>query len=111
MATSHQIIKNLPVGKANAIQVPDLKTAVGNQTVGTNNDETRNDVRNAIFNDEMPTGSCRNGYYLIDSDTEYQEIIDKIDFRIKTYEEKKAALTKGWQKRKQSKQIGIPWPK
>jgi hypothetical protein len=46
--------------------------------------------------------------YLIDSDTEYQEIIEKIDSRIKAYKEKKAALTKGWQERKQSKKIGIP---
>lgn len=111
MATSQQIIANLPIGKANAIKVSDLEVVIGNQIVGTNNDETRNDVRNAIFNDEIPIGACRNGYYLIDSDAEYQEIIDKIDSIIKTYEEKKAALAKGWQKRKQSKQVGIPWPK
>jgi hypothetical protein len=106
MATSQQIITNLPIGKANAIKVLDLETAVGSQTVGANND-----VQKAIFNDEIPIGSCRNGYYLIDSDAEYQEIIDKIDTQIKAYEEKKIALAKGWQRRKLSIQSGIPWPK
>jgi hypothetical protein len=111
MASIQQIISNLPIGKSNAISASNLEQAIGNQPIGTNNDQTRDDIRRAIFDDEIPIGSCVHGYYLIDSNTEYQDLINKLNATITQYQHKISAITNGWQRRRQSKLSGNPWPK
>jgi len=112
MATLQQIIAALPVGKANAIKVPDFERRIGNQARGTNNDQTRGEVTNAILSYEIPIGSNpRRGYWLIDSDTEYQEVVDGLDAMIRAYQAKRVAMTNGWTRRRQSKTTATPWPK
>jgi len=112
MATLQQIIAALPVGKTNAMKVPDFEQAVGNQPKGTNNDQTRREIQSAIYNDEIPIGSSPPvGYWLIDSDAECQEVVDRLNSTIQEYTKKRDAIIRGWQKRKQSKNTANPWPK
>ncbi len=62
MATLQQIIAALPVGKTNAMKVSDFEQAIGNQPSGTNNDQTRREVKSAIYGNEIPVGvksTCR----------------------------------------------------
>ena len=90
MATTQHIIAKLPIGKANAIKVPNLERSIGNLSIGTNNDITRSNVRKAILKDRIPIGSCsKSGYYIINSDAECQEVIDKINATIDGYIKKK----------------------
>lgn len=112
MATLQQIIFALPVGKANATNVPTFERAVGNQPSGTNNDQTRREVKEAIISNEIPIGSSsQRGYWLIDSDGECQEIVDRLNATIRDYQEKRDAIMRGWARRKASKASGNPWPK
>src|ERR1035437_615989 len=107
-----QIISALPVGKADALRVSDFETAVGNQSSGTNNDPSRKEVNEAILNDHIPIGSSPQcGYWLIDSDAEFQEVIDRIDATIAAFKAKRDAIEDGWKRRKRSKLSGTPWPK
>ena len=112
MATLQQIIAALPIGKTNAMKVPVFEQALGNQASGTNNDQTRREVKSAIYDNEIPIGSSPPvGYWLIDSDVECQEIVDRLDSTIREYTAKRDAIIRGWQKRKQSKLTGNSWPK
>ncbi len=112
MATLQQIISSLPVGKTNAMKVSAFEEAIGNQPKGTNNDQTRGEVTDAIVNNEIPIGSSPQcGYWLIDSDAECQEIVDRLDAIIRAYAIKRTAIVNGWTRRKQSKASGRPWPK
>ena len=112
MATLQQIIDKLPIGKSNAMKVANFEQTIGNQDSGTNNDQTRREVKNAIYNNDIPVGSNPHaGYWLIDSDAEYYEIIDRLNSTIEQFTAKRDAIERGWQKRKQSKISGKPWPK
>lgn len=112
MASLQQIIAALPVGKRNAMKVSDIEQCIGNQPSGTNNDQTRNEVNSLIYDHNIPVGSSsKAGYWLIDSDAEFQEVIDRLNATIETYVAKRDALTRGWQKRKNSKSTLNPWPK
>jgi len=112
MATLQQIIDALPVGKKNAMKVSDFEEAIGNEPSGTNNDQTRREVKDAIDHHEIPVGSSPpKGYWLIDSDEEYQEVIDGLNSIIETYTTKRNSITRGWEKRRQSKKTADPWPK
>ena len=112
MASLQQIIAALPIGKQNAIKVPQIEQIIGNQPSGTNNDKTRNEVVNTIHSHDIPIGSSPNhGYWLIDSDSEYQEVVDRLNATIATYVAKRDSIIRGWNKRKQSKTTGTPWPK
>lgn len=112
MATLGQIISALPVGKAGALRASALEQAIGNQPLGTNNDPTRRDVSEAILSDNIPIGSnpqC--GYWLIDSDAECREVVNRINSTIAAFVAKRNAIITGWNRRKQSKSSGTPWPK
>ena len=112
MATLQQIIAALPVGKNNAQNVATFEQAIGNQNTGTNSDQTRREVKNAIHNNDIPVGSNSHaGYWLVDSDLECQEIIDRLNSTINDCIAKRDAIARGWQRRKQSKSSGTPWPK
>jgi len=112
MATVQQIITALPVGKNNAQKVATFEQAIGNQNTGTNSDQTRREVKSAIHDHDIPVGSNSHaGYWLIDSDQECQEMIDRLNSTIADCTAKRDAIARGWQKRKQSKLAGAPWPK
>jgi len=112
MATLQQIILALPVGKTNAMKVPVFERAIGNQPSGTNNDQTRREVKEAIVVHDIPIGSSsQRGYWLIDSDAECQEIVDRQNATIRDYKAKRKAIVRGWTRRKASKASGNPWPK
>jgi hypothetical protein len=112
MATLQQIILLLSVGKANAMNVPAFERAIGNQPSGTNNDQTRREVKDAITSNDIPIGSSsQRGYWLIDSDAECQEIVDRLNATITDCEAKRDAIVCGWTRRRASKASGNPWPK
>jgi hypothetical protein len=112
MATLEQIILHLPIGKANAMKVPAFERAIRNEPSGTNNDQTRREVKDAIVSNDIPIGSSpQRGYWLIDSDAECREIVDRIKATIRDYEAKRKAIIRGWKRRKASKASGNAWPK
>jgi len=112
MATLQQIIAAIPVGKMNALKVTNFEQVIGNQPSGTNNDQTRREVQNAIYNNDIPIGSSpQAGYWLIDSNAEYQEVVGRLDSTINKLTAKRDAITRGWQRRRQSKSTATPWPK
>jgi hypothetical protein len=112
MATLQRIVQFLPIGKANAMKVPAFEKAIGNQPSGTNNDQTRREVKDAIINNDIPIGSSsKRGYWLIDSDAECRETVARINATIKDYEAKRNAIIRGWKRRKASKASGNAWPK
>ena len=112
MATHQQIIAALPVGKRNAMKVSDFEQAIGNHPIGTNNDRTCREVKKAIDDNDIPVGSSPHaGYWLIDSDAEFQEIVDRLNSTINNFTVKRDAIKRGWQRRKQSKSTGNAWPK
>ena len=63
MASLKQIIAALPIGKRNAMKVPALERVIGNQPTGTNNDKTRNEVNNVIYEHDIPVGSNSHAGY------------------------------------------------
>ncbi|MFH2064215.1 MAG: hypothetical protein ABIK15_03320 [Pseudomonadota bacterium] len=112
MATLRQIIDALPIGKENAMKVSDFEQAIGNVPSGTNNDQTRREVKDAIDNNEIPIGSSPpRGYWLINSDEEFQEVIDGLNSIIETYTTKRDSITRGWERRRRSLDTTAPWPK
>jgi len=112
MAPMQQIILSLPIGKANAMKVPAFERAIGIQPSGTNNDQTRREVKEAITSDEIPIGSSsQQGYWLIVSASECREIEKRLNATIRDYEAKRDAIIRGWKRRKASKAKGNPWPK
>ena len=112
MATLQRIILSLPIGKTNAMKVPIFERAIGNQPSGTNNDQTRREVKDAIISNDIPIGSnSQRGFWLIDSDDECREIVDRINATIREYETKRNAIIRGWRRRKASKASGNTWPK
>jgi hypothetical protein len=114
MATIKQIIAALPVGKANAVSVPQFEQSVGNLPKGTNNDTTRGEVKDAILQNGIPIGSTSGrsgGYWLIDSDAECAAIVASLNSTIADYTAKRDAIQNGWNRRKASKAAGNPWPK
>jgi hypothetical protein len=115
MATLQQIIAAIPVGKTNAMKVPDFEQAVGNKPSGTNNNQTRREIKSAIYDNDIPIGSSPPVgcwlIWLIDSDAECQEVVDQLSSIIQEYTRKMDAIKNGWQRRKQSKNTGNPWPK
>ena len=111
MKKTDKIIENLPIGKNNPIHAPELEKAIGNTPVGTNNDTSRSDIANAIHEDNIPIGSNKNGYWLIHTEEEYQEIKNSIESKIKNLQNKQKAIENGWKKRKSSLNSNEPWPK
>lgn len=111
MATVEKIIKYLPVGKSKAIHVNEFEQKVGNMPAGTNNDITRIEVRDAIRINKIPIGSSRSGYWLLNTDDEFKEVMKSIDSKIDDLIEKKTAMEKGWAKRKRSLKTNNHWPK
>ena len=112
MATLEQIIQHIPVGKGNAMRVSDFEQAIGNQNVGTNNDQTRREVDDAIINHDVPIGSnpqC--GYWLINSDDECNEVVTRLKNTAEKYRQKAEHIRNGWNRRRGSLPTGNPWPK
>lgn len=104
MATLQQIILSLPIGKANAMKVPSFERAIGNQPTGTNNDQTRREVKEAIIGNHVPIGSSsQRGYWLIDSDAECQEIKDRLNATIRDYKPNATRLSEAGNAEKRQK--------
>jgi uncharacterized lipoprotein YmbA len=112
MASTQDIIRELPIGKGNAISANELERRIGNQPTGTNNDETRRDVSLAILEGKIPVGSSSSsGYWLINSDEECSEVTSAIQSTINSYQEKIRAIQQGWEQRRNSLGTDSPWPK
>jgi len=110
MASKSDLIKALGVGKSSARTGTDLEESL-EMPVGNTNEPTRGLIADCITNDEYPIGSNSNGYFLIDSDQELQEVVDSLNSRIAGIQSRIAALQKGWNRRRTSKLSGGNWPK
>jgi len=102
----------MPIGKANAVKVRDFEQAIGNLPAGTNNDQTRREVNDAIMNHEIPIGSnSQHGYWLINSDQECDEVLESLNNTAEKYRQKAEHIRNGWNRRRGSLPTGKPWPK
>ena len=79
--------------------------------VGRTQEPTRNLIRSAIINHDIPIGSRRSGYYLIDDEAELNEAISGLQRRIDGLQNRINSLKSGWRQRQESRENGGNWPK
>jgi len=99
------LINSLGIGEDNPISAENLETALieGEVNVhrgGTNQDETRDFVRQAIIDHKLPIHSTRRGYFIIDSEPQFQATIAGMESRIDAYNARIQAVEEGWERRK-----------
>ena len=98
-------------GKQNAIHAPALERTL-NMEEGHTQEPTREIIRGAILDKDIPIGSTvRDGYFLIDSKEELSTVISEIEARIDGLRNRICHLQVGWGRRKRSRQSNGNWPK
>jgi hypothetical protein len=111
MANIQDLINVLNDGKVNARHASELEVAL-NMDVGHTQEPTRGLIREAVIENEFPIGSIpRTGYFLINTEEEYQETIDDLKARAQGLQRRIEAITRGWERRKASRSEGGNWPK
>ncbi len=111
MADVQDLINALGNGKGSAIHARDLESTLG-MDIGHTQEPTRDLIRKAIINNELPIGSIPNvGYFLIHTEQEYQEVIANLEDRMKGLKRRIDAIKHGWGQRKASRVAGGNWPK
>jgi len=111
MADIQDIIDALGDGKDNAIHASGLESTLG-MDVGHTQEPTRDLIRKALINNELPIGSIPNsGYFLIHNEQEYKEVIANLEDRMQGLRRRIEAITRGWEQRKASRAAGRNWPK
>lgn len=103
MSGINDLIDALNDGMKNAQKASELERVL-EMDVGHTQESTRDLIRSAIVNDNIPIGSNRNGYFLIDNEPEFSDVIKGLQRRID-------GLQNGWQKRHESRETGKNWPK
>lgn len=79
LADVRTLVANIPVGKTNAINAPDLAIKMGYSPV-PNQEELRDLIRYAIEQGEL-IGSSKSGYWIIDSVAELDEVLNSLEGR------------------------------
>ena len=91
-----QLMLNLPKGKPNAINAPDLAIRLGYSSA-PNQEELRALIRQAINQGEL-IGSSRSGYWIIDSKEEVEEVLDSLGQRAQGVCDRRNNLLDSWNK-------------
>ena|SRR4030042_3294788 len=104
------LVSVLGDGKANSQHAPELESSL-DMGVGHTQEPTRDLIRDAIVNHEMPIGSTPRGYFLINTEEELTEAINNQQQRIEGIKKRINGLRRGWQRRQESRASGGNWPK
>ena len=83
MTAEQMIIWNYLVENAqgvnNAEHIHDIANAIGVPPKGTNNDDVRNCIKDMVINHGKPIGTCKEGAFLILTDTERENAAQFIE--------------------------------
>lgn len=105
------LISVLGDGKANSKHASELESSL-DMDVGHTQEPTRDLIREAIVNHEMPIGSTpQAGYFLINTEAELDEAVNNLQQRIEGLNKRINGLRRGWQCRENSRASGGNWPK
>ena len=111
MGTIHDLISVLGDGKVNSQHSDDLENTL-DMDAGHTQEPTRDLIRDAMVNHEMPIGSTpQDGYFLIDTEEELDEAVNNLQQRIVGLQNRINGLRCGWQRRQESRSSGGHWPK
>jgi len=111
MPTIDDLISILGDGKGNSQYAYELENTL-HMDVGHTQEPTRDLIRDAIVNHEIPVGSTpQDGYFLIDTEEELNETISSLQQRIEGLQNRINGLRRGWQRRQDSRSGGGNWPK
>lgn len=75
------LISVLDDGKANSKHAPELESSL-DMDAGHTQEPTRDLIREAIVNYEMPIGSTTHGYFIINIEAELREAVNNLEQRI-----------------------------
>ena len=111
MATIDDLISILGDGKGHSKYAYELENTL-HMDAGHTQEPTRDLIRDAIVNHEIPVGSTpQDGYFLIDNEEELDETINSLQQRIEGLQNRINGLRRGWQRRQDSRLGGGNWPK
>lgn len=111
MSLIDRLVSLLGDGKANALHAGQIEDSL-NIGIGNTQEPTRDLIREAIVNHNMPIGSTpQAGYFLIDTQTELDEAIQNLEQRIRGIQRRIDGLHSGWQQRRNDRARGGNWPK
>jgi hypothetical protein len=111
MSKIDDLISALADGKANSKHAPQLEESL-DMDIGHTQEPTRDLIRDAIVSRDYPIGSLpRSGYFLIDTEEELNEVLGNLHGRIDGLQRRIDALSRGWQRRQDSRASGGNWPK
>lgn len=102
IADVNNLIRVLGDGKDNSQNASKVESVL-EMEVGNTQEPTRDLIRWAIVDKNIPIGSTTNGYFLIDNDLELQEVIESLESRIDGLRKRIEGLKKGWHKREKSR--------
>jgi len=71
----------------------------------------RAEITRLLINEDLPIGSTAKGYFLIDTQDEFNMAIESINGRIDGLTKRKEAITRGWEKRTKMRKKNINYPK
>jgi hypothetical protein len=69
-------------GKNQAITVSKIVEMIGEEQTGLTNPVARIAIKEIILDEDLPIGSCSNGYYIIQTKEELNEYISNLHSRI-----------------------------
>lgn len=102
-AEINQLINNLPKGKMNAINAPDLAKQLGYSSA-PNQEELRALIRQAINEGEL-IGSSKQGYWIINSKAEVEEVLNSLEQRAQGVCDRRNKLLNSWNVNNQNNQL------
>ena len=89
-----QLIATLPIGRANAVNAPDLARQLGYSPT-PNQEELRALIRQAIGQGVL-IGSSRAGYWVINSKVEMEEVLESLHQRAQGVCDRRNYLLSSW---------------
>jgi hypothetical protein len=110
MASIQDLVGQLNDGSSNPQTANSLHNSL-NTNPGNTDEPTRDLIRDAVINQNIPVGSNSSGYFLIDSEQELDDVVTSLESRIQGLQDRINSLRSGWQKRKKDRKNGGNWPK
>lgn len=102
MTKINELIEALGDGLGNAQNASELERGL-QMDVGHTQEPTRDLTRSAIVEYDIPIGSTRIGYFLINDEAELNEVIGGHQRRIDGLQNRIDGLINGWQRRQDSR--------
>lgn len=85
------------IGKDNAITVQEIADLIGHHDSGLTNPSIRSKITECIIDDGIPIGSCSNGYFIIENETELNEYMINLQSRINGMQQRLNAIDTAFQ--------------